>query len=87
MSPQNFYELTPSEINDLGQKIMEERNEKIMTKKAELEATMWAVTLGIANLKKRGNKFKLFEDEVKKQGKISHEEKQSELAYLEGLVR
>ena len=55
-------------------------------KKAELEATMWAVTLGIANLKKRGKKYQLFEDEVKKLGMISHEEKLSELAYLERLV-
>lgn len=66
---------------------MKKKNESLSIKKAELEATMWAVTLGIANLKKKGKKFKLFEEEVKKQGRISHDEKQTDLAYLEGLVK
>ena len=87
ISPLDFYDLTPSEINELLYQIKDSSKNSIDMKKAELEATMHAVTLGIANLKKKGNKYTLFEKEVKKQSKtITKEEKAIELAELERLV-
>ena len=48
---------------------------------------MHAVTLGIANLKKNGKKYRLFEDEIKKiTNKISKEEKREEMEYFRKLV-
>lgn len=79
--------MTPSEINDLVLQIEEEKNNEVAMTKAKLEATMHAVTLGIANLKKKGKKYELFEKEVVHQAKrITKEEKQKELEYLERTV-
>ena len=79
--------MTPSEINDLVLQIEEEKNNEVAMTKAKLEATMHAVTLVIANLKKKGKKYELFEKEVVHQAKrITKEEKQKELEYLERTV-
>lgn len=87
ISPLEFYDLTPGEINDILIQIKYSNENEIAIKKAELEATMHAVTLGIANLKKKGNKYSLFKKEVEKQSKkITKAQKAIELAELERLV-
>lgn len=87
ISPLEFYDLTPGEINDILIQIKYSNENEIAIKKAELEATMHAVTLGIANLKKKGDKYSLFEKEVEKQSKkITKAQKAIELAELERLV-
>lgn len=87
ISPLEFYDLTPSEINALSIQIYKDEMKEIDFEKAKLEATMHAVTLGIANLKKNGKKYRLFEDEVKKiTNKISKEEKREEMEYFRKMV-
>lgn len=87
ISPLDFYDLTPSEIYELLLQIKLSNKNSIDNKKAELEAMMHAITLGIANLKKKGNKYSLFEKETEKESKtISKEEKAIELAELERIV-
>lgn len=83
MSPSEVYRMTPSEIYNLLDEISLKKQRDFNFEKAKLESIVRAVTLGIANIRKKGKPYRLFNDENDQTSKtISSSEKIKELEYL-----
>lgn len=81
ISPSEIYDLTPAEIFEVMKEIVRKEKNDFSFEKDKLEAIVNAVTLGIANTRKRGKPYRLFASE-KENKQITEEQKRKDLEYL-----